>query len=81
MTHVASLSVEVDAFLGEVLTTCSKIDFLLAEGEKALRPEKRGAGNLLLAHKVSKVSLKAASEEHCGQKPWLLTFNAVTVGI
>jgi hypothetical protein len=69
VTDIASLYVEVDAFLGEVLTTCSKIDFLLAEGEKALRPEKRGAGNLLLAHKVSKVSLTAANESIVAETP------------
>lgn len=46
---------EVDAFLGEILTTCAKIDYLLTKGEGALRAEERAGGNLLLAHKVSKV--------------------------
>ncbi|KAI0046626.1 Aldedh-domain-containing protein [Auriscalpium vulgare] len=31
----------VDAALGEILTTCSKMDFLLSHGEKYLRPETR----------------------------------------
>jgi acyl-CoA reductase-like NAD-dependent aldehyde dehydrogenase len=47
---------EVDAAFGEVLTTCSKIDYLLKHGEAALAPEARPT-NLLLAHKVSKVSI------------------------
>ncbi|EAL18834.1 hypothetical protein CNBI0950 [Cryptococcus deneoformans B-3501A] len=44
----------VDAVFGEILTSLSKIDWLLKHGEKTLSPQKR-AGNLLLAHKVSKV--------------------------
>lgn len=47
-------SAEVDAIFGEVLTTCSKIDYLLRHGEAALAPETRST-NLLLAHKVSKI--------------------------
>ncbi|KAJ9097269.1 hypothetical protein QFC21_004938 [Naganishia friedmannii] len=45
---------EVDAIFGEILTTCSKIDYLLKHGEAALAPETRST-NLLLAHKVSKI--------------------------
>ncbi|GHJ86665.1 hypothetical protein NliqN6_3067 [Naganishia liquefaciens] len=45
---------EVDAIFGEILTACSKIDYLLKYGEAALAPETRPT-NLLLAHKVSKV--------------------------
>jgi hypothetical protein len=45
----------VDATFGEILTVLSKIDYLLAHGEAAIAPESR-PGNLLLAHKRSKVS-------------------------
>ncbi|WVQ84432.1 hypothetical protein IAT38_006584 [Cryptococcus sp. DSM 104549] len=45
---------QVDAVFGEILTTLSKVDWLLKYGEGVLGPQKR-AGNLLLAHKVSKV--------------------------
>ncbi|KAK8849768.1 hypothetical protein IAR55_005104 [Kwoniella newhampshirensis] len=45
---------EVDAVFGEILTTLSKLDWLINHGEKTLSPQAR-AGNLLLAHKVSKV--------------------------
>ncbi|WVR07962.1 hypothetical protein IAU60_005005 [Kwoniella sp. DSM 27419] len=45
---------EVDAVFGEILTTLSKLDWLIKRGEKTISPEKR-PGNLLLAHKVSKV--------------------------
>jgi acyl-CoA reductase-like NAD-dependent aldehyde dehydrogenase len=54
MLITARRFVEVDAIFGEVLTTCSKIDYLLKHGEAALAPETRST-NLLLAHKVSKV--------------------------
>lgn len=40
----------VDAVLGEILTTLSKIDWLIKHGEKVLRPQTR-PNNLLLAHK------------------------------
>ena len=52
---------EVDAVFGEILTACSKIDYLLKYGESALAPETRPT-NLLLAHKVSKVYSRLASE-------------------
>ncbi|KAL7425233.1 Meiotic Sister-Chromatid recombination aldehyde dehydrogenase [Cryptotrichosporon argae] len=44
----------VDAVFGEILTTLSKIDWLIKHGEATLKPERR-PGNLLLAHKVSTV--------------------------
>ncbi|PBK87519.1 ALDH-like protein [Armillaria gallica] len=44
----------VDAALGEILTTCSKMEWLLAHGEEALRPEKRRR-NTMLAYKTSEV--------------------------
>lgn len=44
----------VDAALGEIITTCSKLGWLIDHGEKALRPETR-ASNLILAYKSSKV--------------------------
>lgn len=31
----------VDASLGEIMTTCEKINWLLSEGEKCLKPEYR----------------------------------------
>ncbi|KAK0210283.1 meiotic sister-chromatid recombination aldehyde dehydrogenase [Desarmillaria ectypa] len=44
----------VDAALGEILTTCSKMEWLIAHGEKALRPERRRR-NMMLAYKTSEV--------------------------
>ncbi|KAK8940346.1 Aldehyde dehydrogenase 22A1 [Platanthera guangdongensis] len=44
----------VDASLGEIMTTCEKITWLLAEGEKWLKPEYRSAGRSML-HKRAKV--------------------------
>ncbi|GAQ84711.1 aldehyde dehydrogenase family 22 member A1 [Klebsormidium nitens] len=46
--------VMVDAGLGEVLTTCEKIAWLLSEGERWLRPERRSVGRTML-HKVARV--------------------------
>ena len=34
----------VDAILGEIVTTCEKIHWLIREGEKWLKPERRSAG-------------------------------------
>ncbi|KAK6908563.1 meiotic Sister-Chromatid recombination aldehyde dehydrogenase [Kwoniella mangroviensis CBS 8886] len=45
---------EVDAVFGEILTTLSKLDWLIKHGEKTITPSAR-PGNLLLAHKISKV--------------------------
>ncbi|KAK4689881.1 hypothetical protein P7C73_g247, partial [Tremellales sp. Uapishka_1] len=44
----------VDAVFGEILTSLSKIDWLIKHGERALKPSGRPT-NLLLAHKVSEV--------------------------
>ncbi|KAI0003729.1 Aldedh-domain-containing protein [Russula compacta] len=44
----------IDAALGEILTTCSKMDWLLRHGEKYLRPETRSSP-LLLGYKRSEV--------------------------
>ncbi|KAJ7470256.1 Aldehyde/histidinol dehydrogenase [Mycena latifolia] len=44
----------VDAALGEIITTCSKLGWLIDHGERALRPESR-ASNLILCYKKSKV--------------------------
>ncbi|XP_065863809.1 aldehyde dehydrogenase 22A1 [Euphorbia lathyris] len=44
----------VDASLGEIMTTCEKITWLLSEGEKWLKPEYRSCGRSML-HKKSKV--------------------------
>ncbi|XP_057546310.1 aldehyde dehydrogenase 22A1 [Amaranthus tricolor] len=44
----------IDASLGEVMTTCEKLCWLLSEGEKWLKPEYRSSGRSML-HKKSKV--------------------------
>ncbi|KAM0965868.1 hypothetical protein TB2_021383 [Malus domestica] len=44
----------VDASLGEIMTTCEKITWLLSEGERWLKPEYRCCGRSML-HKRSKV--------------------------
>ncbi|CAD6216562.1 unnamed protein product [Miscanthus lutarioriparius] len=44
----------VDASLGEIMTTCEKITWLLDEGEKWLKPEYRSTGRSML-HKRAKV--------------------------
>ncbi|KAJ8444922.1 hypothetical protein Cgig2_029116 [Carnegiea gigantea] len=44
----------IDASLGEIMTTCEKITWLLSEGEKWLKPEYRSSGRSML-HKTSKV--------------------------
>ncbi|KAL2341674.1 hypothetical protein Fmac_009614 [Flemingia macrophylla] len=43
----------VDASLGEIMTTCEKINWLLSEGEKWLKPEYRSSGRAML-HKRAK---------------------------
>lgn len=45
-------AVVVDAALGEILTTCSKMEWLLNYGQDALRPETRHS-NLILRYKKS----------------------------
>ncbi|GAB2294257.1 hypothetical protein Dimus_028472 [Dionaea muscipula] len=44
----------VDASLGEIMTTCEKITWLLSEGERWLRPEYRSSGRSML-HKAARV--------------------------
>lgn len=44
----------LDSAFGEIITTCSKLEWLIKDGEKHLRPETR-AGNLILSHKRAKV--------------------------
>ncbi|KAF7322608.1 Aldedh domain-containing protein [Mycena chlorophos] len=44
----------VDAALGEIITTCCKLQYMIDHGERALRPETRH-GNLILAYKTSQV--------------------------
>lgn len=44
----------VDASLGEIMTTCEKINWLLSEGEKCLKPEYRSSGRSML-HKRARV--------------------------
>jgi len=40
----------VDASLGEIMTTCEKITWLLDEGEKWLKPEYRLESSKLFLH-------------------------------
>lgn len=44
----------VDAALGEIMATCSKMEWLMNHGEAALKPETRRS-NWLLAYKKSQV--------------------------
>ncbi|KIK03813.1 hypothetical protein K443DRAFT_676473 [Laccaria amethystina LaAM-08-1] len=44
----------IDAALGEILTTCSKMEWLLDHGEKTLRPETRST-NFMMFYKKSQV--------------------------
>ncbi|KAF8312443.1 meiotic sister-chromatid recombination aldehyde dehydrogenase [Clavulina sp. PMI_390] len=44
----------IDAALGEILTTCSKLEWIINHGEASLRPQKR-RGNLALSYKTAKV--------------------------
>ncbi|KAL5700292.1 hypothetical protein ACHQM5_025752 [Ranunculus cassubicifolius] len=44
----------VDASLGEIMTTCEKLTWLIAEGERWLKPEYRSSGRSML-HKRSRV--------------------------
>ncbi|CAO1623956.1 unnamed protein product [Parajaminaea phylloscopi] len=48
----------VDAFFGEILVTSSKLKYLIDNAAQALKPESRPNGNLLLAHKRSKLYYK-----------------------
>lgn len=44
----------LDAALGEILTTCAKLEYLIDHGEDALKPESRKSSNLMF-YKSSKV--------------------------
>mmetsp|Transcript_7006 Transcript_7006/g.19782 ORF Transcript_7006/g.19782 Transcript_7006/m.19782 type:complete len:603 (-) Transcript_7006:65-1873(-) len=44
----------VDAGFGELIVTCEKIHWLLKEGEKWLKPERRSAG-IMMAYKAARV--------------------------
>nr|GEU99937.1 aldehyde dehydrogenase 22A1 [Tanacetum cinerariifolium] len=44
----------VDASMGEIMTTCEKIHWLISEGERWLKPEYRSNGRSML-HKTSRV--------------------------
>lgn len=46
--------VVVDAALGEIMTTCSKMEWILKHGQRALRPEKRST-NFILSYKSAAV--------------------------
>jgi len=48
------LSKVLDAALGEILTTCSKMEWLIDNGEEVLRPERRKS-NLMLSYKIGEV--------------------------
>ena len=48
------LSTVIDAALGEIITTCSKLEWIMKHGERALRPEKRRS-NLALSYKSASV--------------------------
>ena len=42
----------VDAAFGEVMVTCEKINWVLSEGEKWLKPEKRSSGTMMFYKKA-----------------------------
>jgi acyl-CoA reductase-like NAD-dependent aldehyde dehydrogenase len=44
----------IDAALGEIMVTCSKMEWLMSRGKRALKPEDRST-NLLLCYKKSQV--------------------------
>lgn len=58
----------VDAAFGEVMVTCEKIAWLIREGEKYLRPERRSPGAmvgcqaLLARHMVQNLLSRAKSQ-------------------
>ena len=51
---LVSIFVVLDAALGEIITTCSKLDWLINHGERALSPESR-YNNLIMFYKSSSV--------------------------
>ena len=48
------LALVIDAALGEILTTCSKMEWLINHGEEALRTETRSS-NFMMFYKKSQV--------------------------
>ncbi len=48
---------QVDAMIGEVLTTCEKLAWTIANGEKYLKDEPRDVGALMLMKKVWSLTL------------------------
>ena len=45
----------IDASLGEILVTCEKLRWLIANGKNVLRPEKRPVTSLLMMHKTAEI--------------------------
>lgn len=45
----------IDASLGEILVTCEKLRWLIANGEQVLSPEKRPVTGLLMMHKKAEI--------------------------
>jgi acyl-CoA reductase-like NAD-dependent aldehyde dehydrogenase len=45
----------LDASLGEILVTCEKLRWLIANGENVLKPEKRPVTGLLMMHKTAEI--------------------------
>ncbi len=52
--RIVHCAVVIDAATGEILTTCSKMEWLIKYGEAALRPENRHS-NFMLSYKKSQV--------------------------
>lgn len=53
---VVLLPAELEAILGEILTTCGKIAWTCEHGERVLAPESRPTSGLLTMHKKATVS-------------------------
>jgi len=45
----------IDASLGEILVTCEKLRWLIANGEQVLKPEKRPVTSVLMMHKRAEI--------------------------
>lgn len=54
MQEVLMARAVIDAALGEILTTCSKAEWMLNHGEDAIKPETRHS-NLMMSYKKSQV--------------------------
>ena len=48
----------VDAMIGEILTTCEKLQWTIANGEKYLKDEPRDVGALMMMKKVRGLSVQ-----------------------